>query len=277
MFTVRGTARFRQMNRTFLALLQFDGRGFQGWQRQAAGRTVQGEVERVLERLAGQHVTAHAAGRTDAGVHADAMGISFVLPDRWTPPDTRRALNALLPPDCWVAAVHPMTAGFHARKSAGARRYRYVIGTDEASASPFRHPFEWALGRPLRMELLAACARQLPGTHDFEAFSVRGQPREHHRCHIEMAEWRPRLADRGVEFQIQANRFLHHMVRMLVGTMVDIALERRPADDFARLLTSRDNQETSPPAPPQGLYFVRAEYPAEAFLEELQAHVVATA
>lgn len=275
MFRVRETARFRQMNRTFLALLQFDGRGFQGWQRQAVGRTVQGEVERVLERLAGQHVPAHAAGRTDAGVHAEAMGVSFSLPDRWTSIELRRALNALLPPDCWVMAVHAMTDDFHARKSALFRRYRYVIGTDDASASPFRHPFEWALGRPLRMELLGACARQLPGTHDFEAFSVRGQPHPHHRCNIHGAEWRPRAADRGVEFEVQANRFLHHMVRMLVGTMVEIALERRPVADFARLLTSRDNQETSAPAPPQGLYFARVDYPASAFLEEHPAHAVA--
>jgi tRNA pseudouridine38-40 synthase len=263
------------MNRTFLALLQFDGRGFQGWQRQATGRTVQGEVERVLLRLAGHQVAAHAAGRTDAGVHADALGVSFVLPERWTAPELRRALNALLPPDCWVMGVHAMTDSFHARKSALSRRYRYVIGTDDASASPFRHPFEWALGRPLRGDLLAACARQLPGTHDFEAFSVRGQPRAHHRCEIQLAEWRPRAADRGVEFHVHANRFLHHMVRMLVGTMVDIALERRPPGDFARLLTSRDNQETSAPAPPQGLYFARVEYPVSAFLEEQRAHAVA--
>ncbi|HET7602739.1 MAG TPA: tRNA pseudouridine(38-40) synthase TruA [Gemmatimonadales bacterium] len=263
------------MNRTFLALLQFDGRGFQGWQRQAAGRTVQGEIERVLLRLASQPVTAHAAGRTDAGVHAEALGVSFILPDRWTATELRRALNALLPPDCWVGAVYPMTDDFHARKSAVSRRYRYVIGTDDASASPFRHPFEWALGRPLRGDLLAACARQLSGTHDFEAFSVRGQPHPHHRCDIQLAEWRQRSADRGVEFHVQANRFLHHMVRMLVGTMVDIALERRPLDDFARLLASHDNQDTSAPAPPQGLYFARVDYPASAFLEEQQAYAVA--
>ncbi|HET7110808.1 MAG TPA: hypothetical protein VFI41_08035, partial [Gemmatimonadales bacterium] len=110
---------------------------------------------------------------------------------------------------------------------------------------------------------------------DFEAFSVRGQPHPHHRCDIYEAEWRPRAADRGVEFQVQANRFLHHMVRMLVGTMVEIALERRPVADFARLLTSRDNQETSAPAPPQGLYFARVDYPASAFLEEHPAHAVA--
>jgi tRNA pseudouridine38-40 synthase len=272
LFDLRKTARFRQMNRTLLATLQFDGRGFLGWQRQAIGRTVQGEVERVLERICGERVTVHAAGRTDAGVHADAMGVSFVLPPRWTPQEARRALNALLPPDCWVASVQQVADGFHARKSALSRRYRYVVGTDEASASPFRHPFEWALARPLRSDALADCAHLLLGEHDFEAFSVRGQQHAHHLCDIQLAEWRPRPADRGVEFHIQANRFLHHMVRMLVGTMVEIASDRRPAADFARLLASRDNQDTSAPAPPQGLYFVRADYPASAFVVEHEAH-----
>ena len=259
------------MNRTFLALLQFDGRGYSGWQRQAVGRTVQGEVERVLARLADAPVTAHAAGRTDAGVHAEAMGVSFTLLERWSSHELRRALNALLPPDCWIASVHEMHAGFHARKSALSRRYRYVIGTDDAAASPFRRPFEWALGRGLRWDLLADCARLLPGEHEFQAFSVRGQPHAHHRCTILLSEWRLRTGDRGVEFHVQADRFLHHMVRMLVGTMVEIALERRPLDDFARLLVTEDNQETGAPAPAEGLYFVRAEYPASAFADEAAA------
>ncbi len=276
MFGVRQTARLRQMNRTFLAVLQFDGRGFQGWQRQATGRTVQGEVEQVLTRLAGHPVAACAAGRTDAGVHAEALGVSFSLPERWSAPELRRAVNALLPHDCWTVSVHPMADGFQARRSALFRRYRYVIGTDEHSASPFRRPFEWALRRPLNLDLLNACASHLAGEHDFEAFSVRGQPRLHHRCTIEMADWRPRPANRGVEFRVQANRFLHHMVRMLVGTMVEIGLERRPAADFPRLLGCSDNQETSAPAPAHGLYFAQVGYPASAYLSEEASHAAAS-
>jgi tRNA pseudouridine38-40 synthase len=263
------------MIRTFLATLQFDGRAFQGWQRQATGRTVQAEVERVLQQLAGHPTTAHAAGRTDAGVHAEGMGVSFEMPERWQADALRRALNALLPGDCWAVAVDEMIPGFHARKSALTRRYRYVIGTDDASASPFRRPFEWALGRSLRVDLLAAAARQLVGLHQFEAFCVRGQPRAHHDCDIRLAEWRPRGGDRGVEFHVEADRFLHHMVRMLVGTMVEIALERRPLSDLASLLASRDNQETSAPAPPEGLYFVRAAYPVAAYLTEDALHATA--
>ena len=251
--------------RTFLALLQFDGRRFVGWQRQRTGRSVQGEVEAVLERLTGAHVRVTAAGRTDAGVHAEALGVSFELPDRWNAPAARRAMNALLPDDCWAAAVHPMRTGFHARRTAVSRRYRYVIGTDEAAASPFRRHTEWALCRSLNADAMNAAAAAIHGEHSFEAFSVRGQEKPHYRCRIRVAEWQERPAGRGLEFRIEADRFLHHMVRMLVGTMVDIGLGRRALSDISRLLLSRDNGDTSPPAPPEGLYFVTALYPPAAF------------
>lgn len=252
---------------TFLAVVHFDGGRFVGWQRQREGRSVQGEFERVLERLAGEPAGAHAAGRTDAGVHAEGLGVSFSLPDKWTPAAARRALNALLPPDCWVDSVARMQPGFHARKSAVSRRYRYDIGTDAASASPFRRPFEWALGSPLDLTALRSAATVVRGEHDFQSFSVRGQDKPHWRCRIARADWTERAEGRGLSFHAEADRFLHHMVRMLVGTMVEIGLGRRPVADMAALLQRGDNLETSPPAPPQGLYFVSAEYPPECYLE----------
>jgi tRNA pseudouridine38-40 synthase len=251
--------------RTFLALLQFDGRRYVGWQRQRAGRSIQGEVEAVLERLTGAPVRVTAAGRTDAGVHAEALGVSFELPERWNAAAARRAMNALLPDDCWAAAVQPMRAGFHARRSALSRRYRYVIGTDEAAASPFRRHTEWALCRPLDVDAMNRAADAIRHEHSFEAFSVRGQEKPHYRCRVRVAEWRQRPGGRGAEFRIEADRFLHHMVRMLVGTMVDIGLSRRDPGDMSRLLASRDNADTSPPAPPEGLYFVAALYPPAAY------------
>ena len=252
------------MTRTFLAELVFDGRDFAGWQRQPDVRTVQQDMEAVLERLAGHRITAHAAGRTDAGVHAEGLAVSFTFPATWQEARLAAALNALLPRDCWVRTVRRVSDGFHARKSALLRRYRYVVGTDAAARSPFRHPYEWALCRPLDGELLTRAADQITGTHDFESFSVRGQQKAHHRCTVHVARWVERPAHAGFDFHIAADRFLHHMVRMLVGTMVDIAQERRPPEDMERLLALRDNQQTSAPAPPEGLYFVRAEYPASA-------------
>ncbi len=263
------------MSRTFLATLQFDGTAFVGWQRQSAGRSVQAELERVLERLFGHRVPAHAAGRTDAGVHALGLAVSFPAPTTWAAPGLRRALNALLPCDCWVADVHALQPGFHARKSALSRRSRYDIGTDDASASPFRRPFEWALGKPLDLAALRAAATLLHGEHDFRAFAAKGPPRPHYRCRLAVSAWEERPGGRGVSYHVEADRFLHHMVRMLVGTMVDVGLGRRPLSDIDMLLGRGDNQETSPPAPPQGLYFVRAAYPPALFAAPEAADAVA--
>ena len=258
------STRFRAVSRTFLATLHYNGTGFVGWQRQPAGRSVQAEVERVLDRIFERRTVAHAAGRTDAGVHAVGQRVSFTAPPNWTAQSLRRALNALLPRDCWVESVHPMQAGFHARKSALSRRYRYDIGVDEASGSPFRRNFEWALGRPLDFAALQATAYALLGEHDFRAFAAKSDKR-HYRCRLILSQWEQRPEGQGVSFHVEADRFLHHMVRMLVGTMVDIASSRRPAADIAVLLCRQDNAATSPPAPPQGLYFVTATYPPELF------------
>ncbi len=257
------------MSRSFLTLLHFDGTEFLGWQRQAKGRTVQGEVERVLARLAGRPVAAHAAGRTDAGVHALGLAVSFAMPESWTADALRRALNALLPRDIWVAALDEMRAGFHARKNADSRRYQYDIGCDDASNSPFRRRYEWSLGRPLDGAALRDAAALLPGEHDFRAFSAKTEPKPHYVCRISDARWEERPAGRGWRFHVEADRFLQHMVRMLVGTMVDLGLGRRPVSDMERLMGRTDNADTSPPAPPHGLYFVRAAYPQALYATSL--------
>ena len=249
------------MDRTVCARLQYDGSCFVGWQVQPNGRTVQGELEAVLERLCDRPVRVHAAGRTDAGVHALGMAVSAIVPARWTPDALERALNALLPPDCWVADVREARPGFHARKSADARSYCYRIGTDPAAASPFRRRYEWAMDREPAADALARQARQLLGAHDFRALAVHTGQRLNCRCTIRRADWTSRNSGSGVEFHVTADRFLHHLVRILVATMVDAALGRRPEDDLERLLNQDPAVRASPPAPPHGLYFVRADYP----------------
>lgn len=245
---------------SWFAVLQYAGQGFAGWQRQAADRTVQGEVEAVLARLDGARVVTHAAGRTDAGVHALGQVISFRTRRGWTDDDLSRAMNALVPADVWVRRVGAAPAGFHARRDARGRRYRYVVGCDAAARSPFRHPYEWAFGRPLDPNALAAAGAAIAGTHDFRAFSAVGQDKPHYRCTVTRAEWRPRPDGAGYILDIAADRFLHRMVRFLVGMCVEIADGRRPGDDLPRLLRGTDNRDASPPAPPQGLYFVSAQY-----------------
>ncbi len=254
-------------SRPLLAVIQYDGAGFAGWQRQREGRTVQAEVEAVLERLMGRRIVAMAAGRTDAGVHAVGQGVGFTATERWSEDaeGLRRALNALLPGDIWVEHVYPMRLGFHARRSALARRYRYVIGMDEAARSPFRRPYEWALGHPLDRAALAEAAGLLHGEHEFRGLAATGAVSSHYRCCVAFAEWAERADAAGVTFTIEADRFLHHMVRFLVGAMVDIALLRRPLSDLSRLLAATDNQAASPPAPPQGLYLVAVRYPDDLY------------
>ena len=242
------------------AVLQYFGHNFAGWQLQPDARTGQGEFEAVLQRLIGTRVITHAAGRTDAGVHALGQLVSFRVPGKWQPPELLRALRALVPQDMWVERVGRAPDGFNARRHATARHYRYVIGCDDAAFSPFRRPFEWALGRPLDGRALAAACRPILGEHDFRAFSVKGAAKPHYRCTVNDATWRERDDVPGFIFDIKADRFLHRMVRFLVGTMVDVGRGRRALEDVARLLETRSNSETSPPAPPQGLYFVGAFY-----------------
>jgi len=243
------------------AILEYDGSGFAGWQIQPRDRTVQGEFERALAQLAGgRRVPTTAAGRTDAGVHALGQVVSFEIDRRWDPARLRRALDATTPPDLRVVAAGGAPADFHARRDALARRYRYVVGCDRSARSPFRAPFEWALGQPLDPELLDAAAAALGGTHDFRALSLIAPPKPDFRCTLVESRWRARADADGFIFTVEADRFLHRMVRFLVGVMVDIARHRRPLEDLELLLHHDDNRLASPPAPPQGLYLVRVRY-----------------
>ena len=253
--------------RTVQLVLHYDGAGFSGWQRQPDQRTVQAVVEQALERLCGAPVAALGSGRTDAGVHARGQSVGVRVPEKWQPSALRRALNAVLPADVWVAASHEMRAEFHARYSATARRYSYYVGTDDGARSPFRRRYEHAVDRPIDRGGLDAAASAMVGDHCFRAFAVQGTApeRDDHRCTVRESAWRDRPGGEGLVFVVEANRFLHHMVRFLVGTMLDVATGRRPLADVPRLLVATDNREVSAPAPAQALFLDRVEYPAHLY------------
>lgn len=252
--------------RSIQLVLHYDGAGFAGWQRQPVVRTVQGELEQALARLCNAPVAALGSGRTDAGVHARGQAVGVRVPERWTAHELRRALNALLPDDVWVAGAHEMTPEYHARYSATGRRYSYAVGLDEEAASPFRRRWEWAYRRPVDRDLLSEAAALLLGEHSFRAFAVRGTApdTDDHRCEVRLAHWRERPG--GLLFEVEANRFLHHMVRFLVGTMLDVASGKRPAGDLPVLLQSADNRGVSAPAPPHALVLERVTYPDHLYL-----------
>jgi tRNA pseudouridine38-40 synthase len=251
-------------------VLHYDGTGFSGWQRQPDRRTVQGVLESALERLCSGPTAALGSGRTDAGVHARGQAVGVRVPDRWTAASLRRALNAVLPDDVWVASAHAMRDEFHARYSATSRRYSYYVGTDEAAASPFRRRTEWKVARPIDRGALHEAAALLVGEHCFRGFAVRGTApaEDDHRCVIRNALWRERADMNGLVFEIEANRFLHHMVRFLVGTMMEVATGRRPACELSALLTASSNDDVSPPAPAHGLFLDRVSYPDELYLPQ---------
>lgn len=252
--------------RTLQLVLQYNGAHFAGWQRQPDERTVQGVLEEAMIRLSGSRIPVLGAGRTDAGVHALGQAAGVIVPPRWTHESLSRALNAVLPRDVRVARAYEMTPAFHARYSAVSRTYRYLVGTDSDAESPFRIDRELAWHRSLDVRLLSECASMIIGDRSFRGFAVKGTAPESddHHCIVSRAEWVERTG--GLAFIITANRFLHHMVRFLVGTMLDVAAGRREKDVIDRLLESEDNREVSPPAPPYGLYLESVEYPRELYL-----------
>ena len=244
--------------RRFKLTLHYDGAGFFGWQVQPGVRTVQAELEAALTRLSNSPTTVIAAGRTDRGVHATGQVASTRMPEKWTPDALHRALNAILPNDIWIATVEEAPPEFHARYSATSRSYVYRVGTKAECNSPFVRPHCWPLGHELSLDVLNGAARRFVGRHSFIAFAKAGQPERGEMCTVAAAEWHEWPV--GVEFHVTADRFLHHMVRYMVGTMVDVARERRPASDIDAMLSGDSVLETSPPAPPEGLFLSHVSY-----------------
>lgn len=241
--------------------IHYDGTRFHGWQVQPEVRTVQGEIEAAAERLTGGHRSVLGSGRTDTGVHARGQVASLLVPDRWDAAAFRKSMNAVMPHDIWLEDVTRVPEEFHPRYHAVARTYEYRVGLGEEASSPFVRPWCWPLGEELDRDLLDRAAQMLPGERSFASFAKAGQPQRGDRCTVRSAEW-SRWADVGVRFRITADRYLHRMVRYLVGTMVDIARGRRPCEEMAALLDpERRDLVTSPPAPPEGLFLVEVEYP----------------
>jgi len=245
--------------------VHYDGRAFFGWQVQPGQRTVQGELERVISRLADRPTGVIGSGRTDRGVHATGQVAAADLPARWTAPALRRAMNALLPGDLWIAEASEATPYFHPRYDATSRSYIYRLGLAPEAASPFRAPWCWPLDRPVDEDAMGRAAAAMVGDHSFRAFAKAGQEERGDRCIVTEARW-TRWEAVGLEFHITANRFLHHMVRYLVGTSVEVGLGARPVEDVAALLAGSATLETSPPAPPEGLFLSNVTYPPDAGL-----------
>ncbi len=256
--------------------LSYDGTAFHGWQVQPGLPTVQGMLAAALERLTGERVLPQGSGRTDAGVHALGQVASFALQAPLPAENLYRALNRTLPQSIRVIGAERADKEFHARHSALRKTYEYRIFErgvnglkEEAICPPFLAPYVWACRWPLELERMELAARTVCGTHDFRSFGA-----------ID-----PELAQRGdsgagpnpvktiyqstvvredglLRYRVTGSGFLHHMVRNLVGTLVEVGRGSMCVEDMQRILIARNRAMAGPTAPAQGLFLVQVVYGA---------------
>jgi tRNA pseudouridine38-40 synthase len=244
--------------RTLKLTLAYDGTRFVGWQRQAEGESIQGVLEEALARFEGAPVTVHGAGRTDAGVHALGQVASVRLACSHETATLMRALNAQLPEDLRVLAVDEVSPDFHARFSARSKTYRYQIRSGGV-ASPFDRSFVWQIAEPLDVDAMNRAAGMLVGTHDFSAFrSVGGEMGDAVRTIVRSAVSRDTQG--LIAYDVTGTGFLRHMVRAVVGTLVEIGRGWRSPDSMATLIAGRSRHDAGATAPPHGLFLVRVDY-----------------
>jgi tRNA pseudouridine38-40 synthase len=270
--------------RTLKLTLSYDGTRFVGWQRQTTraadsvasgqggqdqvrgedgraaegtGESIQGLLEDALARFEGAPVSVQGAGRTDAGVHALGQVASLRVTCAHDAATLTRALNVHLPSDIRVLSIEEVPPDFHARFSATSKTYRYRIRNGPV-ASPFERAYVWHLPEPLSLDAMKQAAAALVGMHDFAAFrSVGGDVSSTVRT-ISRSEWHDEAG--LLTYEICGNGFLRHMVRAIVGTLVEIGRSWRPPHDIESLLSGGTRAEAGATAPPHGLFLVRVDY-----------------
>lgn len=237
--------------------IQYDGTNYHGWQIQPNGRTLQGELTRVLSLLDRRHVTVHGAGRTDAGVHAEGQVASFLLERDFESRYLRDAINGNLDRDVRVIDVEAVAQSFNARFSARLKTYRYQIWNNPV-ASPFLDRYAYHHRNNLDLQEIERAAAALVGTHDFSAFTVNDseiKDRVRTLKHLDVQRTESRII-----ITAAADGFLRYMVRTIVGTLIEAGSGRRTAESVACVLESRNRRNAGATAPACGLTLMRVDY-----------------
>jgi len=246
------------MLQNFKIIIEYDGAGYHGWQRQPKDRTIQEEIEKALETMTGDGVTLTGSGRTDAGVHALGQVANFKCDTAISPDVFQKGLNSLLPDDIIIRSCHLIDVEFHARFNAKSKRYHYRILNDQLPAAIGRGYF-WHIKKHLNVGSMGKAISGIKGEHDFKAFEGAGSPRAHTTR---------RVIDTGIEkrqngfitITIEANGFLRYMVRNIVGSLVDVGLEKMAVSEFLELLKTRDRTLAGITAPARGLFLMEVKY-----------------
>lgn len=239
--------------------IEYDGSGFLGWQRLSHGESVQGAVEAALGFVLNHRIEVVCAGRTDSGVHAVCQVVHFDTEVERNLYGLVQGMNSRLPKGVSVLWCQPMPQDFHARYSARARRYRYSILNRRIRPAIQRDYLTWER-LPLNAEIMHSAGQQLLGEHDFSAFRTVHCQAPHARR--DLHELTARRDGERVIIEVQANAFLHHMVRNIVGSLLPIGRGERPEVWLAELLAGRDRTVAGPTAPAAGLVFIGPKYPA---------------
>jgi tRNA pseudouridine38-40 synthase len=246
------------IQKTFKLVIEYDGSGFHGWQRQKKDRTVQETIENALAVMTREPVTLIGSGRTDAGVHALGQTAGFTTRSRLDAEVFFKGLNSLLPDDVVIRACEQMPDTFHARFDVKSKHYRYHI-LNRTIAPAIGRQFVWHIRKPLDTAAMMEAAGFLAGSHDFKAFEGTGSPRDHTVRTVTAS----RLKETGggnLTYDIEANGFLRFMVRNIAGTLVEVGLGKFTARDVSTILQSMDRSRAGATAPPQGLFLVDVTY-----------------
>lgn len=260
-------------SRNWKMTVSYDGTDFKGWQVQPGERTVQGELQAALGSIAGETPLPQGSGRTDAGVHALAQVASFALNAPVPAANLQRALNRILPPSIRILAVEAAPPEFHARHAAVAKTYEYRIFRG-AICPPFVSRFVHVCRWPLNLQIMREAAESVMGSHDFISFaasdsdlSLRSRAASDGETGmtvrtIYLSRWEERESEAGslLIYRVRGNGFLHHMVRNLVGTMLEIGRGQLPAGAMAGILKQRARSAAGPTAPARGLFLHSVEY-----------------